>query len=85
MLFRSLILCFAIVYMLRGRNYSGTMILLCILLGLVPYLRYTVLENHAYLHYFFTYRAQLVTITALLFITYEFGLKNLRKSLSKQK
>lgn len=79
------LLCFAIVYMLRGRNYSGTMILLCILLGLVPYLRYTVLENHAYLHYFFTYRAQLVTITALLFITYEFGLKNLRKSPSKQK
>lgn len=80
-----LILCFAIVYMLRGKNFSGTMILLCLLPGMVPYLRYAVLENHAYMHYFFTYRAQLVTITALLFITYEFGLKNLRKSPSIQK
>ena len=71
--------CFSFVYVLHWKNFSRKMISLCLLLGLVPYLRYIVLENHSYMHYFFTYRAQLVTVTALLYITYEFGLKNLIK------
>ena len=75
-----LFLCFAIVYLFRSKNFDGRTVVLCLLVGTVPYLRYAVLENHAYLHYFFTYRAQLVTVTMLLFVTYEFGLKNLRKN-----
>lgn len=71
--------CFAVVYILRWKNFSMKMILLCLLLGMVPYLRYIVLENHSYNHYFFTYRAQLVTVIALLYVTYEFGVKNLIK------
>lgn len=78
--FGVLFLCFAIVYLFRGKNFDGRAVALCLLVGAVPYLRYAVLENHAYLHYFFTYRAQLVTVTMLLFVTYEFGLKNLRKN-----
>ncbi len=35
------------------------------LVGTVPYLRYIVLHNHSYLHFFFTYRAQLATVLAL--------------------
>ena len=71
--------CFAVVYMFRWKNFSMKMILLCLLLGMVPYLRYIVLENHSYIHYFFTYRAQLITVIALLYVTYEFGVKNLIK------
>ena len=73
-----LFLAFAIIYMLRGRNFSGRMLLLSSLLCLVPYARYMVLANHAYLHFFFTYRAQLILLLMLLFCTWEFGIKNLR-------
>lgn len=72
-----LLLCFVIIYLFRSRKFDGRTVVLCLMIGAVPYLRYAVLENHAYLHYFFTYRAQLVTVTMLLFITYEFGWKNL--------
>lgn len=40
-------------------------------LGLVPYVRYLVLHNHAWLHCFFTYRAQLATILAAVMILEE--------------
>lgn len=52
-------------YLFRG-NYRKDITILMLLLGLVPYLRYLVLNNHSYLHEFFTYRAQAVTILALL-------------------
>lgn len=45
-----------------------TRILLYSLLALVPYLRYLVLHNHAYLHCFFTYRAQLATVLAVVLL-----------------
>lgn len=40
-------------------------------LGLVPYVRYMVLHNHAWLHCFFTYRAQLATVLAVVMILEE--------------
>ncbi len=39
-----------------------------VLVGLIPYIRYAILHNHAYLHCFFTYRAQAATILAIIFI-----------------
>lgn len=68
---------FAIIYMFHGKNLCFRMIFLCLLLALVPYVRYLVLSNHSYIHYFFTYRAQLVTVLALLFCSWEFGVSNL--------
>ena len=41
------------------------------LLGMIPYIRYMVLANHSYLHFFFTYRAQIATIFALGLIVCE--------------
>lgn len=41
------------------------------ILGLVPYVRYLVLHNHAWLHCFFTYRAQLAAILAAVMIVEE--------------
>jgi len=36
-------------------------------LAFIPYVRFAVVRNHSELHYFFTYRAQLVTFMFLLF------------------
>lgn len=48
-----------------GRNGNGFAPLMLII-GLLPYLRYIVLNNHSYLHDFFTYRAQAASVLALL-------------------
>ena len=71
---------FSVIYLFRGKNFSGKMIFLSLILGIVPYLRYMVLANHAYIHYFFTYRAQLIVAVVILFTSWEFGLKNLIKN-----
>lgn len=39
---------------------------LLLLLALVPYIRYAVLANHSYTHYFFTFRTQIVSIMAII-------------------
>lgn len=70
-------LCFAIVYLLRPKKLPFNIIVTCLLLGAVPYVRYLVLQNHSYVHYFFTYRAQLVTVVAILYCTWQFGLKGI--------
>ncbi len=44
---------------------------LVLLLGLIPYIRYLVLMNHSYLHYFFTYRAQMITVLTMFCFLYE--------------
>ena len=43
-------------------------IVLMALIGLIPYVRYLVLHNHSYIHYFFTYRAQAATVMAIVLI-----------------
>lgn len=51
----------------RGEKGSGKgFAWLMLVLGLVPYLRYIVLNNHSYLHEFFTYRAQAASVLALM-------------------
>ncbi|MCI8637299.1 MAG: hypothetical protein HFJ36_05660 [Clostridia bacterium] len=37
-----------------------------LLIGILPYARYTILSNHAYTHFFFTFRSQIVTIMAII-------------------
>ncbi len=71
-------ICFAIIYMLRPKKFSKTVIAICLLLAAVPYVRYLFLANHAYMHFFFTYRAQLVTVCAISYCTWQFGLGRLR-------
>lgn len=83
--FLAVCLLLAVIYLFRGKNFSGKMLILCLLLGLVPYLRYLVLQNHSYMHYFFTYRAQLVTAVALFYCAWRFGLQNLLPQHTKPK
>lgn len=46
-------------YVYHGNHIDKKQILLYVLIGLIPYIRYMVLHNHSYLHCFFTYRAQM--------------------------
>lgn len=47
------------------------------LTALVPYLRFLVLSNHSYVHFFITYRAQMAAIVVFLFFVYENGIRQL--------
>lgn len=55
-------------YVYRKDRINKPWILLLLIIGVVPYVRYIVLSNHAYLHCFFTYRAQMAAIVALSMI-----------------
>ncbi len=55
-------------YVHYGKKENKSYVCIYSLIALVPYVRYIVLHNHAYLHYFFTYRAQLATVMAVVFI-----------------
>jgi len=61
-----LVFCFLFLYRNAKTQFwfSG----LLILTGGIPYVRYIVLSSHSYMHYFFTYRAQLVTVTVFLYV-----------------
>lgn len=47
---------------------EGYIKFILLLIALIPYLRYMVLLNHSYNHAFFTFRAQLPSLIAILFI-----------------
>lgn len=55
-------------YVYHRNKIDWKYILLYALIGLIPYIRYVVLRNHSYLHNFFTYRAQLATVLAIVLI-----------------
>lgn len=74
---------FAIVYVFRSKQFKMAFPGMLLLIGLIPYIRFLLLSNHAYMHYFFTYRAQIVTVMVLLYICWEYGLKNVIKTGAK--
>lgn len=55
-------------YVHYGKKENKSYVCIYSLIALVPYVRYIVLHNHAFLHFFFTYRAQLATVIAVVFI-----------------
>ena len=58
-------------YVYHRKHICRERILLYVLIGLLPYVRYIVLHNHSYLHCFFTYRAQMATVLAVVLILEE--------------
>lgn len=46
-------------------------IVLFALVGLIPYIRYIIMINHSNMHWFYTYRAQFVTVLAIVMICAE--------------
>ena len=71
-----LVAAFVIIYLFR-KNMKAAEVVPCCALALLPYLRYLVLSNHAYLHFFFTYRAQMVCIMVVAYLVWEHGLRNI--------
>ncbi|MGB4660068.1 MAG: hypothetical protein WBI07_12870 [Mobilitalea sp.] len=63
-----LVFCYLFLYGRREKHIWFSYLLM--LIGCIPYVRYLVLSNHSYLHYFFTYRAQLVTVTVFLYVVF---------------
>ena len=48
------------------KKEKSTIQLLLVLIGVIPLIRFILISNHSYLHYFFTYRALAVTIINIL-------------------
>lgn len=55
-------------FVYHGRQVEMRWIYPCVVIAVIPYVRYLILHNHSYLHFFFTYRAQMGTIVAILFV-----------------
>lgn len=55
----------SVVYLYHKKNVDKTAVKLLTLLGSVVFLRYMVLNNHSYLHEFFTYRALMAPALAV--------------------
>jgi hypothetical protein len=59
---------FVFKYRIKTRDFDIKQVFVFGLLALLPFVRYLVLHNHSYRHYFFTYRALTATIFALVLI-----------------
>lgn len=53
------------------KTINWNMVLMLFLLGMVPFLRFAVMRNHSFIHFFFTHRALASTALALCFIILE--------------
>ena len=53
-------------YLFRKDPVDTKLIGLLLLTALIPYVRFLCLSNHSYIHYFFSYRAQMASVMALL-------------------
>ncbi len=77
-----IITAFVIIFLFH-KDINKEYIIPVIILAALPYLRFLVLSNHAYMHFFFTYRAELVTVMALLYLTWMYGLRNIPEMIGK--
>lgn len=60
-----------IAYVYRREKINTGKVLMYFVISLLPYVRYLVMYNHSYLHCFFTYRAQITTVMALVLMMNE--------------
>lgn len=52
-------------------------------LAVLPYLRFLVLSNHSFIHFFITYRAQMVSVAVFLFFVYENALRHFKEPMKQ--
>lgn len=57
---------FLIFNLIKYRKFHYQRMLLFLIIALMPYVWYLLLANHSYLHWWFTYRLQAVTVVCLL-------------------
>ena len=55
-------------YVYKKKTVRRTVIFIYAAIAVIPFVRYLVLHNHAYLHYFFTFRTLIVTVLAVTLI-----------------
>ena len=72
-------------YMTRKDSYTYDKIWILAVVAFIPVIRFLVVSNHTYIHYFFTYRALLVTVMIALYIVYETTVLSGRKGKSRRK
>ena len=65
------------------QSINKSIIPIYVVLALVPFVRFAVLRNHSYIHYFFTHRALASTALAVCFIVLELLQLNPRKAVMK--
>lgn len=58
-------------YVYHGKNIRSKTILIYTLTAFVPIIRYLAIRNHSVLHFFFTFRALMAVILALVMVLYE--------------
>ncbi len=69
-----------ILYVFKKKKTSSTLNTILCLIAIIPFVRFIVLSNHSYLHYFFTYRALISTIFCLgLLFAYNFDFNYLKR------
>ena len=61
-----LLVLLAALYLFRGEKARFSYMAVLFAVGLVPYLRYVLIYSHAHVHYFFTFRAQMALLMALI-------------------
>ncbi len=64
----SALVLFSVYYLFRKEksDKNKSIVIILFIIMSIPYIRYLVLNNHSYLHEFFTYRAQAASIMALI-------------------
>jgi hypothetical protein len=54
--------------LVKYRSFNYKKAILFLIIALMPYVWYFILSNHSYLHWWFTFRLQAVTIACLMMI-----------------
>ena len=57
-----------VINVVRRKKFNVKKALLFLLVGLMPYLWFLVLSNHSYLHWWFVYRLQAISVVCLFFM-----------------
>lgn len=64
-----IILC-VLLFRFKKRNINKTFITKILIFAILPYSWYVMAANHSQIHYWFTYRSQIITIFGLMYIFY---------------
>jgi len=75
----TVVVAFCIWYLFRTKKVNDINRLFGIL-AIIPVVRFIALNNHSYIHFFFTYRALLVTVVVLVYVLggYMISWKNMK-------
>ena len=66
-----MVACLYLAFVYRGKVKNRRRLVMYSGIAGIPYIRYLILHNHSYLHSFFTYRAQMAVVLAMLLILEE--------------